>query len=297
MAIAIGIICACIAMIGWGVGDYLIQRTSRSLGDWETLFFISIFGAIVIYPFIDSEVAQLFVHPDMRLLFLCAASLVLLVAALLEFESLKKGKLVVVEPLYALEIPVSGLLAFFFLAEKISFGQVALVILLIIGLVLVSIRSTRLKHIFSRTGAKLWLEKGVRIAILSTICMGAVNFLFGVGARQTSALMINWFTDAFLAVACLAYLVFARKTHALSVDIMKNRWTVLTMCFFDTIAWIAFAYAVKLAPISISVALSQSYIIITILFGMFVNKENIKTHQKIGLILSIVVAILLAASF
>jgi uncharacterized membrane protein len=49
-----------------------------------------------------------------------------------------------------------------------------------------------------------------------------------------------------------------------------------------------------LAPIAISVSISQSYIIITVLLGMLVNKESLRRHQKAGLFLVIVSAIILA---
>jgi drug/metabolite transporter (DMT)-like permease len=51
-----------------------------------------------------------------------------------------------------------------------------------------------------------------------------------------------------------------------------------------------------LAPIAISVALSESYIIIAVLLGMFVNKERLRKHQIFGMIVAIISAILLASS-
>jgi uncharacterized membrane protein len=51
-----------------------------------------------------------------------------------------------------------------------------------------------------------------------------------------------------------------------------------------------------LAPISISVAISESYIIIAVLLGYFVNKEKLRKHQIIGLTLAIVSAVYLAFS-
>jgi len=45
-----GIIFAFGAMLFWGFGDFLIQRTTRKIGDIETLAFISIFGSIGLLP-------------------------------------------------------------------------------------------------------------------------------------------------------------------------------------------------------------------------------------------------------
>ena len=50
-----GVLAAVIAMVCWGFGDFLIQRFARRIGDWESLFYISLFGAIVILPFIYGQ--------------------------------------------------------------------------------------------------------------------------------------------------------------------------------------------------------------------------------------------------
>jgi drug/metabolite transporter (DMT)-like permease len=49
--ISIGIGMAFIAMLCWGVGDFLIQKSTRKLGNVETLFLITFFGAIVLFTF------------------------------------------------------------------------------------------------------------------------------------------------------------------------------------------------------------------------------------------------------
>lgn len=79
-------------------------------------------------------------------------------------------------------------------------------------------------------------------------------------------------------------------------DTIKYRKLVLPMTIVDNLAWIAFAFAMILAPIAIAVAISESYIIVAVLLGMFVNKEFLRTHQKIGLVLALVAAITLAAT-
>lgn len=216
------------------------------------------------------------------------ASITLLIAALLDFETLKKGKIAVAEPLFALEIPVTAFLAFFILGEGVGIMQILLIVGLIVGLILVSMKNYKPKR-------KAWLEKGVVIAILGTIFMGMTNFIFGVGARATSAIMINWFTSLFLAIICLAYLAFNSKLHRLRLDIHKQKKFLLTMCIFDNAAWVAFAYSMALGPIAIAVSISQCYIIITVLLGIFLSKERLKTHQKIGVVLAIIFAIVLAA--
>src|SRR3989338_5162070 len=103
MSLALGIFLAFVAMLCWGFGDFLIQKSTRKFGDWNTLFIISGIGAIVLFPFISKDLPSL-MEDNRSLLLLGASSLVLLFASILDFEALKEGKIAVVEPIWSLEI-------------------------------------------------------------------------------------------------------------------------------------------------------------------------------------------------
>lgn len=285
--VAIGIILAFVAMIGWGFGDFFIQKSARKIGDWETLFIITFFGAVALFPFIYKDIPSLFSSINSSILILFIAALVLFFAALLDFEALKKGKLDIVEPIWSLEIPISALLAFIILREEITLGQIVLILLLIVGLVLVSFRSGP----FSK---KIFMEKGALIAALAALLMGAANFFVGWGARVSDALMVNWFLNIFMMILSLIFIVSQRDIGNLIKHIKTNKKLCLQICILDNSAWIAFAFAMTLAPIGIAVALSDSYIIIAVLLGVFVNKEVLHRHQKLGLLIAIISALILA---
>lgn len=284
--ITIGILLAFVAMFCWGFGDFFIQKSTRKLGDWESLFAITLFGAIILTFFVYPDIPALFSF-HYEFFIMLAASAIMLVAALLDFEALKKGKLSVVEPIWAFEIPVASLLAFSIMKESVTLFQGFFILLLIIGLILVSLKS---EH-FTK---KAWLEKGVFLALIAALFMGAANFFIGWGSRESDALMMNWFLNTFIALATLIYLAYTKRMKKLFRDISKNKGVVFSMCFLDNAAWVAFAFAMVLAPISIAVALSESYIIIAVLLGMYVNREFLRKHQKFGIALAIISAIILA---
>ncbi|MEK6862377.1 MAG: hypothetical protein AABY07_10530, partial [Nanoarchaeota archaeon] len=105
-----------------------------------TLFIITLTGAIILFPFVYKDLLPIF--QSKRILFvLIGTSILLLIAALLEFESLKIGKISVVEPLWSIEIPASAFLAFILLKEIISYQEIIVIFTLVLGLVLVSLRS------------------------------------------------------------------------------------------------------------------------------------------------------------
>ncbi|HEY4496259.1 MAG TPA: DMT family transporter [Candidatus Paceibacterota bacterium] len=288
MSVSVGIGLAFVAMLCWGFGDFLIQRSTRKIGDWETLFVICAFGSVILLPFVYKNIPAVLTGSIDNLLILLVCSLVLLFAALLDFEALKKGKLAVVEPIWSFEIPASALLAYFILREHISWEQVILIILLIIGLCLVSFRGKYLKKEFL-------LEKGVLIAFVAAFIMGAANFFYGWGARVADPLMVNFFVNVFVTIVTGAYLLFRGQVKRTIRDIINNRALLLVMSISDNAAWVAFAFAMVLTPIAVAVALSESYIIVAVLLGLLVNREKLQSHQKIGLIIALAAALILAA--
>lgn len=286
MEFELGVLLAFVAMFFWGFGDFLIQKSTRKFGDWETLFVITLFGTIVLTPFVYQDISQVF-SDSWTTFILAIGAIVLLFAALFEFESLKKGKISVVEPLWSVEIPAASFLAFIILGEKLGWREVVLVVFLIFGLVLVSLRNYHISK-------KVWLEKAVFLAVFGALMMGAANFFVGWGARVTDALFVNWFVNLVSAFACFSYLSWSGKLKKAFKDMKIRKKHLLAMSIFDNAAWIAFAYSMTLAPIAISVAISESYIIIAVLLGVFVNKEFLRKHQIVGLVLAVAAALILA---
>lgn len=288
MTIALGITLAFVAMLAWGFGDFLIQKSTRSVGDWETLFIISLFGVIVLTPFVwHSFPALLSAGWNPMFALLLAGSVVLFFGAMLDFESLRVGKLAVVEPCWSIEIPSAALMAFFILGERISFEQVILIAILMVSLILVGLRDKK----FSK---ELLIEKGTILAILAGIVMGGANFLMGWGGRVSDPIMVNFFTSLFLAIASGLFLLFKGRLKSTFVDLKHSYKLLLGMSLLDNIAWVAFIFSMSYAPIAIGTALSESYIIIAVLLGLFISSERLQTHQKFGLVGAITSAIILA---
>jgi len=284
MIIETGVIFAFIAMIGWGFGDFFIQKSTRKIGVWTTVFIITLIGFIVLTPFALKNAASLFTFG--RNIFLIGA-VAYFIAAFLDLEALREGKLDIVEPIWSLEIVSASALAYFLLGEAISSFQMLLIILLICSLVLVSLKTLKIdkKHL---------VEKGVSIAIVAALFMGVANFFIGVGSRNIDPITIKWGMDLFLAMGSFMFMIKNKELKSLHRKIKENKKAVILMSLFDNVAWLAFGFSMVLAPIAIVVSISESYIIIAVLLGMFVNKERLKKHQIIGLILALVSAIVLA---
>lgn len=287
MSAHIGIALAFVAMLSWGIGDFFIQKSVRKVGDWEALFAVTLFGALVLSPFAYKNVPALF--SDGNALFIIGVLCVILfLAAILDFEALREGKLAVIEPIWSFEVPVAALLAFFILGERLGIVQIFLIVILLIGLALVSVKN---KFEFRR----LLFEKGAMIAALGGVLMGAANFFMGWSSRLSDPVMANFVSDSFIAFVSLLVLIFRGNFFHSVRDIMANPSVLLPMSVADKAAWLAFAFAMSVAPIGVATALSESYIIIAVILGLFINREKTRRHQKFGLAIALAAAIVLAS--
>lgn len=282
----IGLLYAVVAIVSWGVGDFLIQRSARKVGDWEALFFITFFASIVLFPFCYPALKTL---SGFDWLVLAGTSAVILAAALFDFSALRVGKIAVIEPIYAMEVPITIALATFLVGEHLSAVQLGLIVLLLISVLLVTTKSFRGMHVRA-------LERGIWAALLGTIGMGASNFLFGYTSRAAGPLMVNWFTSVFMAFATLAYLLYNERGKTIIAHVRHNSKLLFAMSFFDLLAWIGYSASTLSLPIGLVTGLTESYIALSVILGLTFNKEKLLLHQKAGLALAVIAAVTLAFS-
>lgn len=281
MEFEFGVLFALFTLFLWGGGDFLIQRMTRQIGNWETVFLIGLFGTILLTPFVYQDVVR-YLSAASIIAVLAVASIFGLVASLFDFESLKKGKIAAVEPILALEIPTVAVLSLIFLKEVLSLLELFLIAVIIIGLVLVSLRERNFKLLRSKG-----LEKGVILMTIAAILMGGTAFFVGYGSRITNPLFVNWFVAIIATVFMAAYLFFKGTLPRLVKNVLKSPKLVFTTCLFDNLAWISFAAAVLFIPITIAMTLSENFIAVAVLLGLIVNREMLRLHQKIGFVLAL----------
>lgn len=284
-----GILFAFGALLCWGFGDFFIQKSSRAVGIWKSLFFIGISGIVVIFPFIVDELGGLLREPK-HLGILSLAGVIVLFTVLFEFESLRKGKLAIIEPVLGLELPITIGLSTLIWGEIISLPQLLLSFTTFIGIVLVITKHHTHLHYHRRVN----IERGVIFAGVAAIGMGLFNFLVGVGSQQTSPLLTVWFTNILLTLVCFIYLARHKMLHELIEDIRKNPVPIIGISVLDNLAWVLFAVSTTFIPIAIATTISESYIVITVLLGLFINREKLRWHQYVGIMVTLISIIFLS---
>lgn len=285
MQLELSVLAAFGAMLCWGFGDFFIQRTTRKIGDVESLAMIGIIGTVGLLPFIISSLPLLLVPEN--LLVLTALGIATFFVAIIDFEALKLGKLCVVDVILEIELPITVILGLIFFGENLSLPQITAIIAAFLGILLISLKSCSFKHALSG------LEKGVIMAIVAAIGMAFVNFMTAFSSKNVSPLMAIWIPWIIFAAISLALIGKREGIGKLATNVKKYKYIVLAIGIFDTLAWLFFSLAVFDGLLSITIAITESYAAIAVLLGLIVNRERIGIHQYAGVIIALSASICL----
>jgi drug/metabolite transporter (DMT)-like permease len=124
--------------------------------------------------------------------------------------------------------------------------------------------------------------------------MALTDLFMGISAQETSPLFTVWSVWLMFTVACFIYIASKKEVKKLFDDVHAHPWAIFLVGIFDTLGWVGFCFATERIPIGIATAIGQSFIIITILLGIFVNRERIKRHQVWGITFTVAGVIALA---
>lgn len=280
-----GIALAILAAVTWAIGDFSIERVSRAAGSLKALFYVSLVAAIIYIPFVWKHLGVIGRHGALWLLL--ASGAVFLFASVFDFLALKMGKISVVEPICAFEVPITALAAYIFIGERVTLEQNFFILLMVAGIFLVSVQQfSHLRHIHAEPGA--WL------ALIATIGMGFANFLFAEAGRVTTPFIINWFAAIFILLCLLVYFLYKRELRPMLALRGMNKPFLVSMSLADNLSWIFYTYAALYVPISIAISLSESYIVLASLLGYIYNRERLRAHQVLGMALCVLSVVILS---
>lgn len=282
------IVAALVALVCWGVGDFLLQRSIRHIGVVEMVFVLGIIGGLVLFPFVISDIGTLFSVEGFSMTLLLAG-VIMYVNAVVLFRAYDQGKLAAVEPISGLELPIALGLAVIFLGEHLTWLQAFAIAGVFVGLLFTVTREWKHLHLHRRL-----FEKGVLLALMASIAGALINIFIGISAKSISPVSVTWFVFVLGSVISLPYLAFYGRLGVLAKKVRTFAPLVIFACLVDCAAWLGYAYASSDIEISLAVALSEGYIALAALLGVLFNHEKIKRHQFAGIALTTVSVIWLA---
>lgn len=280
-----GIMLSIVALIGWGTADYFAQKATRKVGVAATLFAGSVFGLVVLTPFVFRDFGAL-AEPG-NLTILSAYAAIGIITALFSLEAFRKGKLAVIGPILGIELPITILLAVALRGERLTAAQLLPIAAVFVGIVL-----TVAKRPFG-AGRKA-LEKGALLGLVGAVGLGVSNFVTGVASQETTPLLTVWFGRAvFLAVFGAFLLIRGRMPAALAAT-RRHPMLVFGVSALYLVAFVSYGIAVTLIPISIATTISENYIVLAALLGVWLNKEKLMLHQALGAAVAVAGVLVLA---
>jgi drug/metabolite transporter (DMT)-like permease len=283
----IGTLWALCAMVSWGFGDFFIQKVSRKVGIWKTLFFISIAGSVGLLPLVWGNLYQLLTLRGF--LFPLAAALITTVASIFALKTLQTGKLAVVEPILSIELPLAAILAVVLWHEKVLLIGWLLIVIIFLGDTLAATEYHTQLHYHKRI-----LEKGVLLAMATAVLNAFVDVTMGASSETVSPLLTVWFVWVFFGLIMAIYLLWKGELKTIMRDLREHPRLIPAMAIFDTFAWVSFCLATSYISIAITTAIGESYIVIAILLGIFANRERLQRHQVLGIVFAVASVICLA---
>ncbi|MFH1224943.1 MAG: EamA family transporter [Candidatus Diapherotrites archaeon] len=286
MAFDFGILAAFGAMLAWGLGDFLIQRSVRRVGRVHALAFIAVTGTIMLLPLALQDMHLLLVPQNLALLLFLG--LFALASSMITFRALGEGKLSIVMVVFALELPLTVLLSTTLLGEALSLVQFAAIAIVFAGVLLVSVSSLS-AAIFSGN-----LEKGALLAVASAASFAIMNYLLTLGARQASPAISVWFIWLVLAAAPLLLIFLRRGFGSFRKNFFSSPRLLLATGFFDTIGWLLFTVALVDNKLAIVAAIMVNYTTVGLLLGVLINREKISAHQYAGAAIALAAGVALA---
>jgi len=288
----LGLIAAFIAFLMWGLGDFSIQKSVRKVGALEALFWISLTGGVALLPWVANNLSQIFANQQLLSLLLIT-SIISYIAGVLFLKSLAVGKISVIEAIMSFEVIATALIGIIILKEKVSLLQIILILSVVSGIILV-IKKSPPRFFWQRWFLKRRLEKGAIIAFVSVLIISLMNIFVGLSSQNTNPLTAIWFIHFFIALILLLWFIIKKQTHQLLQKSQKNWRLLLITSILDITAWLAYAFATTKIPISITIAITESYIALAVILGIFINKEKLLKRQLIGVAITILAAIALA---
>lgn len=280
-----GVVFALCALVGWGFGDYFIQKTTRLLGVHQTLFLICAAGAIVLLPFVRDEIRTAGIAEYQAILWI---SVVIGAYAAVIFQALKRGKLSVVESVVAFELPLTVSLGVFVGGETLSAYQVMLFFCIFFGILFAA--ASHLDHLKYHRHI---FEKGVMWALGAAFFSALNNYVIGAYAQTMSPLFIIWASHALIALVLLGAIIARGEWRGMVRVVRKHPLPVVAQGVFDNGAWLSYAVATTSMPISLTVMISESYIALAAVLGFVLGKERLNVHQIVGAVIAFISVMLL----
>jgi len=294
--ISFGVLAAIGALVGWGVADFLLQRISRKNESVHMLFCSGLVGLFITLPLAWTHLGTLSSLMSHQWWLIAGICLGIFVNVFFSIEALRSGKLAVISPVFALELPLTVILTVLIAHEFPSMIEFMVILLIFAGFFLLTFRG------FPHDGKKYMvkLEKGVLMALVGVIGLAFYNLTVGLVSRLLYPTVTSFIINLFMLAFSSIVLIWRKEFTFPGVfePLRRQPLQVIATSVLYTGAALCFAYATTQMPISVATGISEGYVALAVLLGLSFGHERLKRNQYIGVgivILGIITLALLAS--
>ncbi len=282
MNFSIGIIAGLIAMVCWGIGDFLQAIVIKRIGAVKNMFFSNIIGLVLTLLLFLPFLAQgKIIFNTLSLLLLFLACSVDVFAVYNFMRSFEEGEIAIVTPISGCFSLVTVVLAFVFLGERLALLQVAAIFIIILGIFLTSADFKKLSEIHTTKGAKEALAAMFLWGVYFVILVLAKKPILP-GDRLSIAATIFFFTSIINAVL-MSVFAAAKKGIPTQKEAKANLWVIIAMFGLFTMAWAAYNYGFVSDLVSVVTPVASLSPAVTVLLAVIFFKEKLVLNQKLGI--------------
>jgi len=313
----------------WGSTDILATLAARRLNTFKITFVSQAAGLLALLAF--GTVAFWRWHLPFTLTAFILSALIGIFTGLCAalgyfalYRALEIGPIALVSPLTATSSTFTLILAALILKEQLTPERTGLVTLVILGITLASASLAELRILLKKPGYSLW-SQGVRWAVVATLAWGALDF--GIGA---SASVSGWFLPVlwtrFFSILFLTLISCWKRHRQLSraqatavpssneetlslllpsLEDIAQVWNpfskmgsgillALLAGMIESTAILTFSLDTRIATTGITSAISSSYALVVMMFGMIVYRERLAKNQLFGIVIFMISLFVLA---
>jgi len=281
--IKFAIIGGLVAMLGFGISDFLAKNAIDKVGDLKTLLYVQLIGMFFLVPYLIKD-SQMPVFSLTNLIYLSIFGLFNAIGYLMLYKSFQKGKISIVSPISSSYAILAAIISYMFFGEAYSMRKIVVIVIIILGVILTALDP----EVFYKGYNKKDLAMGVPEALL-------VFVIFGVYTPFWNKFIATpgWIVWVILLRAVLAFflIVYAALLKKISVKVnVKGIWiTFILISLFEAVGSFGSAWALHYSVnnTSIAAAITSTFPLVTIILAYLFLNERLKKSQYFGITLII----------
>ena len=260
-----------------GIADLITIGLARKIGLISTGLWEKLLAVLIVTPYFllnGSGFEIVFKYWDILILL----AFINLLSYLFLIRSLQIGPVSVIAPLTTLFSVVSLALAYLFLDERLTFSQVTVISVALIGAVITVFKPGKINLVSSNLGI------GIVLGFFATLIIGAQFFVQGAISKEVGWFLGVYFPMMFSVFGFVPIAFYKREIPWQKINI-KIIGLLLMTSSMKIGAFFLFSRGAELGSIGIVSVAHTTYPVIPIFAGVLLFKERLSYSQVLGIVL------------